>query len=182
MSSERDPLTPVFAWRLKAALDRVTPPASLPRYASVAVRQARPWRVAPFLLAAAMVVMLALTATATTGSPNPIVWTRDAASTIQSVGRTPDVIPTPQPVPEQAPPKQARSSAPAVAAPAPAPTHQPQHQQGASPSPNSSGQSDDSQGHDLKESSLQWSGHWGSGTSTGTAWGSSRHPRNRDDH
>jgi hypothetical protein len=107
------------------------------------------------------------------------VWTRDAASTIQSVGHTPDVIPSPQPAPEQAPPKQARSSAPA--APAPVPTPQTQHQHGASPSPNGSEQSDDSQGHDFKESSLQWSGHWGSGTSTSTASGSPRHPRNRDD-
>jgi hypothetical protein len=179
MSSEHDPLTPVFAWRLTAALDRVTPPLSLPRYASVALRQVRPWRVAPFLVAAAMAVLLALTATATTGSPNPIVWTRDAASTIQSVGHTPDVIPSPQPAPEQAPPKQARSSAPA--APAPVPTPQTQHQHGASPSPNGSEQSDDSQGHDFKESSLQWSGHWGSGTTTSTASGSPRHPRNRDD-
>ena len=180
MSTEHDPLTPVFAWRLKAALDRVTPPASLPRYASASLGRVRPWRVAPFLLAAAMAVLLALTATATTGSPNPVVWTRDAASTIQSVGHAPDVVPSPQPVPDQAPAKPSRSSAPA--APAAAPTHQPETEHGASPTPDRSQQSDDSEQHDLKESSLQWSGHWGSGTATGTTSGASRHPRNQDDH
>jgi hypothetical protein len=178
MSTEHDPLTPVFAWRLKAALDRVTPPASLPRYASASVGRVRPWRVAPFLLAAAMVVLLALTATATTGSPNPVVWTRDAASTIQSVGHAPEVIPpSPQPVPQQAPAKPARSSVPV--APAAAPTHQPQH--GASPTPDTSEQQGDSQGHELKDSSLQWSGHWGSGTATSTTERASRHPRSRND-
>ena len=177
-NSEHDPLTPVFAWRLQAALDRVTTPASLPRYASASMRQVRPWRVAPFLLAAATVVLLALTATATTGSTNPVVWTRDAASSIQSVGHAPEAIPAPpQPVPQQAPAKPARSSA--AAAPAAAPTHQPQHS--ASPPPGRSAQPEDSQQPDIKESSIRWSGHWGSGSTTNTTWRSSSYSGSREE-
>lgn len=162
-STEHDGLNPVFGWRLKAALDRVTPPASLPRYASVSMGRARPWRVAPFLLAGATVVLLALTATATTGSPNPVVWTQHAATTIQSVGHAPEAIPSPQSAPEQAPVNPARS---APVAPAPAATHQPQH--GASPTPGASEQPDESTQTQPEptESSNQRSGHSGSGTTS----------------
>lgn len=174
MSNEHDPLNPVFAWRLKAALDRVTPPASLPRYASASMGRARPWRVAPFLLAATMVVLLALTATATTGSPNPVVWTQHAASTIQSVRHAPEAIPSPQPAPEQAPANPARS---APAAPAAVPTHQPQH--GASPTPDRSEQPEDSPRPEPTDSSSQWNGHWGTGTTNSTR-SSDRHSHSRD--
>jgi hypothetical protein len=129
MSTEHDPLDPVFAWRLKAALDRVTPPHSRPRYESKSMGGLRPWRVAPFLLAAAMVVLLALTATATTGSPNPVVWTRDAASTIESVGHAPEVTPA-QPSPEQAPASPRKAPAPAAAA-----THNSGHEAPPKPKP-----------------------------------------------
>jgi hypothetical protein len=175
MSTEHDPLSPVFEWRLKAALDRVTPPASLPRYASASMGRARPWRVAPFLLAAAMVVLLALTATATTGSPNPVVWTQDAASTIQSVGHPTGSIPSPAAVPEQAPANPSRS---APAAPAPAATHQPQH--AASPTPDRAEQPEDSPRPEPTDSSNQWDGHWGSGNTTQSS-GSPRQSHGRHD-
>src|SRR3982074_966202 len=122
-----------------------------------------------------MVVLLALTATATTGSPNPVVWTRDAAATIQSVGHVPEVIPSPQPAPEQAPANPTQS---VPAAPAPAATHQPQH--AASPTPDPEDQSGDSHRSEPTDSSSQWSGHWGTGTTT--TWDSSRHSHSRDGH
>jgi len=174
---EHDPLNPVFTWRLKAALDRVTPPASLPRYAFASMGRVRPWRVAPFLLAAAMVVLLALTATATTGSPNPVVWTRDAASTIQSVGHTPETVPGPQPAPEQAPAKPARS---APAAPAAAATHQPK--QVKAPTPSRCEQPEGSPRPEPTDSSSRWDGHWEAGNTTNTTWSSQGRSRSQDDH
>jgi hypothetical protein len=178
-STEHDELDPVFSWRLKAALDRVTPPASLPRYASVSMGRTRAWRVAPFLLAGATVVLLALTATATTGSPNPVVWTQHAATTIQSVGHAPETIPSPQPAPEQAPVNPARS---AQAAPAPAATQRPQHDD--SPTRDGSEQAGESSQPqpEPKESSDQRSGHSGSGTtSNSTSSGQSRSDSHNED-
>jgi hypothetical protein len=126
-----------------------------------------------------MVVLLALTATATTGSTNPVVWTQHAASGFQSVGHAPEAIPAPpQPAPEQSPPKPVRSSAPA--APVPAPTHQPQHS--ASPPPGRSEQPEDSHRSDTRESSIQWSGHWGPGSTANTTSRSSRHSGSREEN
>ncbi len=126
-STERHPIDPRLQWQLKAALDRVTPPASFPRYAST-VGRLRPWRAAPFLLAAATSILLALTATATTGSPNPVVWSGDAASAIGSVAHTaePSPIPSPSPAPPPAPTRQAAL---------PAPTHAPSHDAAPRPKP-----------------------------------------------
>src|SRR5260370_16805468 len=87
-------------WRLKVALNRITPPSSpTPRYAARWKNGVRSWRLAPFALAAASVVLLALTATATTGSPNPAAWTGDPASTIAAVAPVPHPTPTPHPTP-----------------------------------------------------------------------------------
>jgi hypothetical protein len=88
------PIAPGFEWRLKVALDRVTPPSGPPRYA-MAQPSVRPWRLAPIALAGALTVLLALTVTAATGSANPIVWTQRAASTIKSVGHAPEASPSP---------------------------------------------------------------------------------------
>lgn len=158
-STEHDGLDPVFEWRLKAALDRVTPPSSVPRYASASMGRARPLRVAPFLLAGATVVLLALTATAATGSPNPVVWTQDAATTIRSVGHAAETITSPQPAPLN--PASSEQSAPAPAA-----THH-----GASPTPDSSEQPDESTQPQPEptDSSNQRSGHSGSGTDSNSA-------------
>ncbi len=124
-SSNRDPIGPGFEWRLKAALDRVTPPFSTPRYLS-ARAGGRTLRFAPFALAAAATALLALSATAATGSPNPVVWTERATTTIESVGQPPATTPSTEPSSNQ-PPKAQRE------APAAPTTHQPEH--GASPKP-----------------------------------------------
>src|SRR5260221_12298844 len=99
-STEHNKMDPIFDWRLKVALDRIVPPPSFPRYASKSMGGLRPLRVAPVLLAAATAILLVVAATATTGSPNPAVWTGDAASTIGSVV----AVPSPSPQPSLAPP------------------------------------------------------------------------------
>src|SRR5258708_9215995 len=104
-SPDHDRMDPGLEWRLKVALNRITPPSSTtPRYAARWKNGVRPWRLAPFALAAASVVLLALTATATTGSPNPAVWTGDAASTTPPVGPARRHAPRPQPPPTPPPP------------------------------------------------------------------------------
>lgn len=100
-NTEQDSMDRGFEWRLKAALDRVTPPSSSPRYASTVMGGARAWPLGPALVAAgATMVLLAVTATAATGSPNPVVWAERAGTTIQSVGHTPEASPSPEPSPE----------------------------------------------------------------------------------
>jgi len=141
-------------WRMKIALDRITPPGPAgPRYASGSARALRPPRIAPFLLASATVVLLALAAAATTGSPNPAVWTGDAASTIGSVAHLPEAIPSPQASPAPAP------VAPRLAAP-PAPKHPPEHKE--SPMPQPSERPEESP----RSQPTLWpspsGGHWGS--------------------
>jgi outer membrane biosynthesis protein TonB len=97
-NTEHDQMDRGFEWRLKAALDRVTPPLSSPRYASAAMGGARAWPIGPALVAAgAAMVLLAVTATATTGSYNPAVWAERAGTTIQSVGHTSESAPSQEP-------------------------------------------------------------------------------------
>jgi hypothetical protein len=90
---------PGFEHQLKAALDAVVPPtpfAFRARYRSAEwLRSSRPWRIAPALLGAAAVVVMAVSAAAATSSPNPAVWTQRAVSTIQSVSHIPDNNPNP---------------------------------------------------------------------------------------
>lgn len=95
-NTDSGPLDPGLAWRLKFALDRITPPATFPRYAGQPVPGLQRWRVAPMLVAAAAACMLVLTATFTTGSANPVVWTQRAATTIQSVQHAAAAAPNPQ--------------------------------------------------------------------------------------
>src|ERR1700693_1252543 len=123
-TTDHNKLDPGFERRLKVALDRIVPPPSFPRYASKSMGRLRPWRVAPALLAAATAILLALAATAATGSPNPAVWTGDAASTIGAVRHVAEASPSPQPSP--APPAPPRKAA------VPAPVRPPEHR--ASPS------------------------------------------------
>jgi hypothetical protein len=136
-SSNRDPIGPGFEWRLKAALDRVTPPVSTPRYLS-ATAGVRTLHLAPFALAAAATALLALSATAATGSPNPVVWTERATTTIESVGHpaaTPSIEPG-QPAKVQR------------GAPGPTSTHQPEHKASPKPEPSESPEPTDSSSGD----------------------------------
>ena len=89
MRSTDDPLGPGFEWRLRHAMDRVQPRFSSPRYAALSARSRRPWRLAPIALAAAMAGVLALSAYAATGSANPVEWTRQAVTVIESGGHLP---------------------------------------------------------------------------------------------
>jgi hypothetical protein len=129
-NTEQDSMDRGLEWRLKAALDRVTPPSSSPRYASTVMGGARAWPLGPALVAAgATMVLLAVTATAATGSPNPVVWAERAGTTIQSVGHTPEASPSPEPSPET----------PHTAPAAPAqPAHDTEHDTTQAPEPSDS--------------------------------------------
>jgi hypothetical protein len=100
---ERDSLGPGFERRLKAALDAVaprTPHAYGARYYSGRwARARRPWRLATALVGAGAIVLIAISAAAATGSPDPTVWTKRAALTIQSVSHIPETSPNPPPNP-----------------------------------------------------------------------------------
>jgi outer membrane biosynthesis protein TonB len=153
-STEHHRMDPGLEWRLKVALNRITPPASTPRYLSKSMGGIRPLRIAPVALAAATAILFALTATATTGSPNPAVWTGDAAATIGAVGHVAEPSPSPQPstaAPAPAPPRKAAVPAPAPPAvhresPRPKPSEDPQ--ESPRPRPTSSpSPSDEHSGH-----------------------------------
>jgi hypothetical protein len=62
-------------------------------------------------------VLLAVTATAATGSPNPVVWAERAGTTLQTVGHTPEPAPSAEPTSD--------ASHRVTAAPA-QPTHEPE--------------------------------------------------------
>jgi hypothetical protein len=114
MLNRKHPITPGFDWRLKVALDRITPPPVMPRYA-MANPTFKPWRLAPVALAGAATVLLGLTAVAATGSANPVVWSQRAASTIEAAGHAREISPSPAPSPEKSPNTARRAP---VAAPA----------------------------------------------------------------
>jgi len=86
--SEEDQVDSDFKDRLRAELDRVQPLNSAPRYLTA---RARPMtlRLAPAMLGASLVAILALSAFVATGSPNPAVWGRDVVTIIQSSSTTP---------------------------------------------------------------------------------------------
>jgi len=97
-----DPLDPRLASRLREELDRVQPPHSAPRYLSAHTRPIA-LRLAPAVLVASVISMLALSAYVATGSPNPADWGHDVVTIIQSSSTTPtpSVRPTPTHAPEQ---------------------------------------------------------------------------------
>lgn len=102
-------LDPQLEDRLRDELDRVQPRFSSPRYISAGHRP-RLWRLAPALLAAAVLGMLGLTAYA--GSPNPAVWTQRVVNVVHPspAPRTPEQSPTQQsqnPEPSETPERQA---------------------------------------------------------------------------
>lgn len=110
-----DGLHPTLAARLRAELDRVRPPHGEPRYLTSSA-PLRTWRLAPIALAIACTGIVALTAFAATGSPNPAVWTNKVQSVINP--------PAPSPSPEETPTPTQPPVAP-VAAPAHEPTAEP---------------------------------------------------------
>ncbi len=112
--TDDDPLGPAFEWRLRAALDRVQPRFSRPRYAN-ATGRVHAWRVAPMALAAGLAGVLVLSASAVTGSANPAVWTSRIVTAIEAsptMQATPVPEPTAVPQAPKAVPAQATSQAP----------------------------------------------------------------------
>lgn len=106
-----DGLHPTLIARLRAELNRVRPPQNQPRYLSVGA-PTHAWRLAPIALAIACTGILALTAFAATGSPNPAVWTN----------RVETVISPPSPSPESESTSTENQQQPV---PAPPPSHKP---------------------------------------------------------
>jgi len=86
--TDHDALDPLLEARLRAELSAVRPPSSPPRYTTAAA-PIRAWRFAPVALAIAFTGILALTAFAATGSPNPAVWTNRVETVINPPSPTP---------------------------------------------------------------------------------------------
>jgi uncharacterized membrane protein YgcG len=116
-----DPLGPDLEARLRAELDRVRPPLSSPRYLSANPAPAG-WRLAPAVLAAGVISILALSASVATGSPNPAVWGHDVVTIIQSSSTTP----TPTPPASSTPTQEAEQPEPSRRGESPEPTEQPE--------------------------------------------------------
>jgi hypothetical protein len=81
-------LHPALIARLRSELNRVRPPDGEPRYLA-SPTPIRAWRLAPVMLAIAFTGILALTAVAATGSPNPAVWTNRVETVINPPAQTP---------------------------------------------------------------------------------------------
>jgi hypothetical protein len=118
--TDPDELDPRVKARLRAELNAVRPPSSLPRYATERAPVGA-WRLAPVALAVAFTGILALTAFAATGSPNPAVWTNRVETVINP--------PSPSPTPESEPTGEPRTGSPA------APTHRPTAEPSEQPEP-----------------------------------------------
>ncbi len=152
-----DPLDPELASRLRAELDRVQPRYTAPRYQAAPSRPLT-WRFAPAALVASVISMLALSAYAATGSPNPADWGRDVVTIIQSSSTTPtpSLSPTVRPTP--------------VRTPTPQESEKPAEHESPEPTPEpSDDHSGESSGHDGSGSSGE-SG--GSGAESGERQGS----------
>jgi hypothetical protein len=147
-----DALDPLVEARLRTELGAVRPPSSEPRYLT-SPAPIRAWRLAPVMLAIAFTGILALTAFAATGSPNPAVWT----NRVETVINPPSPSPSPEAEPTQAqsqgapaapPAGRPTSEAPETAEPTSSPEHEspePSDDHDSptpSPSPSSSGSSD----------------------------------------
>ena len=122
--------------RLRAELDRIRPPATSPRYLASG-RSLRARRLAPVALAVAFTGILALTAVAATGSPNPVVWSQR----VQTVINPPSPSPTNEESPA-APQSHTEEQAPAAHQESPGPTERPEPAGGSQPteSPEPSGE------------------------------------------
>lgn len=96
-----DPLGDGLKWRLRAELNRIRPPYSSPRYLSSPRHRIGAWRLAPVALVVGIGGMLGLTAYATTGSPNPAVWTQQIVTRTES---SPSPVASPSPTSRAAAP------------------------------------------------------------------------------
>lgn len=113
-------LDPGLKARLRAELDRIRPPATSPRYLALG-RSLRAGRLAPVALAATFTGILALTAVAATGSPNPVVWSQR----VQTVINPPSPSPTNEESPT-APQSHTDEQSPAAHQESPEPTERPE--------------------------------------------------------
>ena len=95
-NTDPDGLHPTLIERLRAELRVVRPPSSRPRYLTAGA-PIRAWRLAPLMLAIAFTGILALTAFAATGSPNPAVWTNRVETVINPPSPNPESEPSGQP-------------------------------------------------------------------------------------
>ena len=121
--------------RLRAELDRIRPPDTPPRYLSSGW-SFRTWRLAPVALGVAFTGILALSAVAATGSPNPVVWSQRVQTVINP--------PSPSPTNEESPaPAQSHTEeqAPAGHQESPEPSERPEPSESPGPaeSPEPSG-------------------------------------------
>lgn len=131
--TEPDELDAGLRARLRAELDRIRPPAALPRYASSSP-SVRAWRLAPVVLAVAFTGILALTAVAATGSPNPAVWTNRVETVINPPSPSPEVEASPaapqshtnQPAPPTTKPESPEATSKPEANETPEPSHSPE--------------------------------------------------------
>jgi hypothetical protein len=138
-----DQLGPNFGRRLRAGLDRVTPPTPRPenaRFSRVPAGHRPVLRAKPALAFATAFAALILAASAVAGSPGAGAWTQRAVTTVETVVRVAQPSPPPQPAASPKPkPKAAVVPAPAKAsAPvggAPEQSHEARGQPAWSPSP-----------------------------------------------
>ena len=151
--TDDDAFGAVLERRLRRELNRVEPRFSSPRYATAAHPRVRTWRLAPVVLGASLVSILALSAFVATGSANPVVWTQRVVTVIES-NSAPTSEPSPA-RPKAAPPAGAAHTpahqAPATSEPregseTPEPGRTPEPTQSPEPSDShsASGGSDDS--------------------------------------
>jgi hypothetical protein len=94
--TDHDALDPLLEARLRAELSAVRPPSSPPRYPTASAPIGA-WRFAPVALAIGFTGILALTAFAATGSPNPAVWTNRVETVINPPSPTPSTESEPGP-------------------------------------------------------------------------------------
>ena len=80
-SDDEQGLSPELEERLRRQLDRVQPLHTSPRYATVRKR-AIALRLAPAAIAVTLLSLLALSAYAETGSPNPVVWSQRVVTVV----------------------------------------------------------------------------------------------------
>ena len=134
--------------RLREELDRVRPLYSQPRYLSFRGRPLA-WRLAPLVLASAMLAIVGLTAYA--GSPNPVVWSQDVVNVVHPSESTP--------TPTQAPSEPTEKPEPAEnAEPTESPEQHESPEPSQSPEPSGSPEQHEGGGDDHSDSGSSDSG------------------------
>jgi len=142
-----------FPSRLRAALDRVSPPTPDPKAARFyRATAARPGlgRLKLAIALAAAISLVAVAATAASGSANPAVWTQRALTTVESVTHRADAKPSSHQPGSTANPEAGESPGPAGASegPGPEPSESPEPERSPEPaeSPEPSGSHDGGDG------------------------------------